>query len=79
MAGTKPATSKALTASEVCDLFLSHSEREHEPDTFICHKRYLQSFCDRCGHLKTTDLIPFHLTAWLDANPGWKGGVTAFP
>lgn len=71
MAGTKPAAPKSLTAAEVCDLFLRHSEREHEAATFAWHKHYLQSFCDRCGHLKAADLIPFHLTAWLDANK-WK-------
>jgi integrase len=74
MAGTKPAAPKSLSVSEVCDLFLRHSEREHTPETFAWHKRYLQSFCDRCGHLRAVDLIPFHLTTWLDANPGWKGG-----
>jgi len=71
MAGTTPATPKTLTAAEVCDLFLRHSEQEHEAETFQWHKRYLQSFCDRCGHLKSTELIPFHLTSWLDAND-WK-------
>src|SRR5262249_3515686 len=45
--------------------------KEHEPETFDWHRHYLQSFCDRCGHLKAGDLIPFHLTSWLDANK-WK-------
>lgn len=54
MAGTRPAAPKSLTAAEVCDLFLRHSEREHEAATFAWHKHYLQSFCDRCGHLKAT-------------------------
>jgi integrase len=71
MSGTRPAAPKSLTTAEVCDLFLRHSEKEHEPDTFDWHKYYLQSFCDRCGHLKSADLIPFHLTSWLDANK-WK-------
>ncbi len=71
MAGTRPAAPKSLLTSEVCDLFLLHSEKEHEPETFDWHKRYLQSFCDRCGHLKSSDLIPFHLTSWLDHNK-WK-------
>jgi len=71
MAGSKPAPPKTRLASEVCDLFLRHSEREHAPETFDWHRYYLQSFCDRCGHLKAADLIPFHLTTWLDAND-WK-------
>src|SRR5262249_43958360 len=28
-------------------------------------------FCDRCGHLRAADLIPFHLTSRLDAHK-WK-------
>jgi integrase len=71
MTGTKPVAPKSLTTEEVCDHFLRHSEREHEPETFDWHKHYLQSFCDRCGSLKSCDLIPFHLTSWLDANE-WK-------
>lgn len=71
MSGTRPIAPKSLIASEVCDLFLRHSEKEHKAETFDWHKRYLQSFSDRCGHLKTVDLIPFHLTSWLDAQ-GWK-------
>ena len=71
MAGTAPAKQTVLTAAEVCDLYLQHSQREHEPDTFVWHKRYLQKFCDRLGHVKTSDLIPFHLTSWLDFQK-WK-------
>lgn len=55
---------------ELCQL--THSQREHEPDTFAWHKGYLQKFCDRYGRMQASDLIPFHLTAWLDAYPGWK-------
>ena len=55
MAGTQPVAPSTLTAAEICDLFLRHSEKEHEPDTFAWHKHYLQSFCDRCGHQKASD------------------------
>lgn len=71
MTGVAPAKPSALTAAQVCDLYLQFSKGEHEPDTFAWHERYLQKFCDRCGHLKAADLIPFHLTSWLDAQK-WK-------
>ena len=73
MAGNKPVSKETLTAARICDLFLDHSEKEHEASTYEWHKTYLQRFCDRFGKLKTSDLIPFHLTTWLDANPAWKG------
>jgi hypothetical protein len=69
MAGLKPAGPATRSVAEVSDLFLQHSEREHSADTFCWDKRYLQSFCDRFGHLMATDLIPFHLTSWLDSHP----------
>ncbi len=72
MAGSKPARQEDRSVAEVCDLYLVHSEREHEPSTFAWHKHYLQLFCDRRGKLKAAGLIPFHLTAWLDAHPDWK-------
>ena len=73
MAGTRPAKKHRLTAAQVCDLYLVHSEKEHEPATFSWHKTYLQPFCDTYGRFDPADLIPFHLTAWLDAHPTWKG------
>lgn len=71
MAGTKPAKRSAFTASQVCDLYLVHSEKEHQAETFAWQKRYLQRFCDRLGTVKAADLIPFHLTSWLDSQK-WK-------
>src|SRR4051794_19322792 len=38
-AGTQRAKPSALTADEVCDLFLRHSEKEHAAATFEWHKR----------------------------------------
>lgn len=73
MAGFRPVKADLPTAQHVCDLYLQHSEREHEPSTFQWHLAYLQRFCDRYGRMKPSDLIPFHLTAWLDAHPRWKG------
>jgi integrase len=73
MAGTTPVKPTARTAEQVCDLYLQHSATEHEADTFAWQKRYLQAFTDRLGRVKAADLIPYHLTSWIDAHPGWKG------
>jgi hypothetical protein len=56
MAGAKPAARTILSVAELSDLYLRHSEREHEPDAFNWHQRYLQSFCDRFGLSKAADL-----------------------
>jgi len=72
MAGSRPTSKEPLTASQVCDLYLVHSEKEHEKSTFEWHTTYLQAFCDRLGTIKAADLIPFHLTSLLAAHPTWK-------
>lgn len=63
----------AFSVAEICDLFLSWSERHNEPSTFAWYKDYLQSFCDHCGKLTAVELKPFHVTQWLDAHDGWAG------
>ena len=73
MAGLQPAKPKSLSVAELCDVYLRHSEREHTPETFAWHKIYLQSFVNRHGLSKAVDVIPFHVTAWLNAHPKWKG------
>lgn len=70
--GSLPAAA-ALTVAAACDLFLDHSKRHNEPDTFENYRHFLQSFCDRYGRVAAADLKPFHVTRWLDANPSWKG------
>lgn len=73
MAGTQPAH-EPKSVEQVCDLYLAHSKEEHEDSTFKWHETFLQRFCDRFGTIQSADLIPFHLTTWLDANKQWKGG-----
>lgn len=72
MAGNRPAKREPLTSSQVCDLYLAHSHKEHEKSTFEWQTTYLQAFCDRLGTIRSADLIPFHLTSFLDAHPKWK-------
>src|SRR5947207_15914494 len=62
-----------MTVAAVCDLFLDHSEKHHQPDTFGLYRYYLQDFCDTHGRRMAVELKPFHVTRWLDAHPKWKG------
>jgi integrase len=45
----------------------------HEVRTYWWYKGYLQSFCDKYGHVKVGELIPHHITTWLNDHPGWNG------
>ncbi len=65
--------SGAILTAQVCDLFLSHSERHNEPATFRWYRHFLQSFCTIHGRTPAADLKPIHVTRWLDAHD-WKGG-----
>jgi integrase len=65
-------TASAHTVASVCDFFLDLANRTWERSTFALHQNYLQRFCDRFGHIHVTELKPFHMTQWLDANAGWK-------
>lgn len=62
----------ALKVAHVCDLFLTHSERHHDPATFGWYRKYLQSFCDTCGAVGALDVRPYHVSRWLDGHPGWQ-------
>jgi len=62
-----------ILTAQVCDLFLSHSERHNEQATFAWYRHFLQSFCGLYGRLPAAGLKPIHVTRWLDANT-WKGG-----
>jgi hypothetical protein len=64
---------RTLTAAKCCDLFLNHSQKHNTPQTYGWYKGYLQSFCDLFGSVPALDLKPFHVTRWLDQNPGWQG------
>jgi integrase len=64
---------RTLTAAKCCDLFLNHSQKHNATQTYGWYKGYLQSFCDLFGSVPALDLEPFHVTRWLDRNPGWQG------
>lgn len=64
--------SDKITVALLCDLFLDHSSKNHEPETYELCRYYLQSFCDEYGKSLAAELKPFHVARWLDANPTWK-------
>lgn len=61
-----------LKIADVCDLFLDWSKTHNSQRTYDWYREYLQSFCDRYGHLPALDLKPLHVTKWLDGHPKWK-------
>lgn len=65
--------SDEIPTAQVCDLFLSHSERHNERATYLWYKHFLQSFSTLYGRTAAHELKPIHVSKWLDANT-WKGG-----
>jgi integrase len=63
-----------LTVARLADEFLKWSEKHNSPETFDWHKVFLQNFCDAHGRRLAAEVIPYHVTTWLDQNPSWKGG-----
>jgi integrase len=65
-------TPARLTVAEAFDAFLDWASREKKPATFEHYRYFLQSFADTGVKAKAvTDLIPHHLTRWLQAH-GWN-------
>lgn len=61
-----------LTAAEAFDGFLEWAGREKKPATYEHYRFFLQSFIDTgIGHKPVSDLIPHHLTRWLQTH-GWN-------
>jgi hypothetical protein len=63
---------------QLCGKFLLHSQKHNEPGTHAWYKEYLDDLCGfvheeagLLGALPAAALKPFHVTAWLDAHPGW--------
>jgi len=68
------ASNSALTAAQVCDLFLEWCKRHNEPVTYDFYKKFLQDFCDLYGAVRALEVKPFHVTRWLDHHAGWADG-----
>lgn len=75
-------SSSALTAHEVCDLFLDHVQRHKKASTYGWYVNHLQGFSDHHGRILARAIKPLHVTGWLDAHPTWgpstrRGAITA--
>jgi len=66
--------SEVLTVAIICDKFLDFSLKHNTPETFAFYKRFIQSFCDHCGHVLAHEVIKHHVTQWLDKHPSWTTG-----
>ena len=64
--------SHEIAVALLCDLFLDHSKKHHEPATFEHYQYFLQSFCVSHGKMIAADIRPFHVTRWLDQHTDWK-------
>ena len=74
-AGRKLPEAETLRVATVCDLFLDYSQKHHDAG----HLPRLQGLPAGLSATCTArcwrqDLKPLHVTRWLDAHPGWKGG-----
>jgi integrase len=72
----------SLHAVTVIDLLLDWCQKHREERTYQWYLDYLQSFAKTLPYgLLVTDLKPYHVEGWLDANPGWttgrRGAITA--
>ncbi|MDB5306888.1 MAG: site-specific integrase [Gemmataceae bacterium] len=61
-----------LVVAVLCDLFLEHSHKHHDPETYRLYKLYLDRFCGAYGRQPAAGVKPFHVTRWLDNHPTWK-------
>lgn len=58
-----------VTAAGAFDAFLEWAQREKKPATYEHYRYFLQSFTDTgIGTKPVSELIPHHLTKWLQAN-----------
>lgn len=76
--GPAPSPPAALSVAQVCDLFLAHSQAHNDPGTYKWYKSFLDDLCNhrdtqagQLGLLPAAELLPKHVSAWLDAHGGW--------
>ena len=49
----------------ICESFLEWSRRHHAADTYRNYQFYIQSFCEKSGYVRVSELKPYHVTRWL--------------
>jgi integrase len=67
-----------LTVAAVIDLYLEHAKSKYAARSLDERRIILQAFAEAHGFRTANerDAKPFHLTAWLDANPQWQSEWT---
>ncbi len=60
------------TFRKIGDLYLGFVERTMAPSTFQNKLFCLRQFREHVGKMKVQELRPHHVSAWLDASPGWN-------
>ncbi len=61
---------------KLADLFIDQSLRVNKPTTSKMHRLFLQSFRDRIGRKRVSDLKVHHVSEWIAAKTTW-GSSTA--
>src|SRR5438132_8895935 len=61
----KPAEKQALTAADVCTLFLDTSKTDNALSTYEWYRHFVESFSRKHGRVRIRDLEPFHVTNWI--------------
>jgi len=56
----------------ILDDFLTWTEENQAPKTFIQYNDFIQSFASKYGRMECGDLNPSHVTAWLTSHKGWN-------
>src|SRR4051812_4246651 len=49
-----------ITVAELCERFLDHSDKNHEPQTYRGYRYYLKAFCKAYGGLLACEVKPYH-------------------
>lgn len=74
----EPENVHRYSIGKIADMFLDHSQKHHDPDTYKHYKCMLNRFCAHVGKgKKVADLKPFHVTSYCDAYRHWSESTRA--
>lgn len=64
------------TVQQIVDVYLRLGTVGHDPRAAADRKTILDDFCGRFGHVKVSEIKPFHATLWISEHPAWKSDWT---
>jgi integrase len=64
------------TVASTIETYLASARKRYGERTLYERTHYLQAFAEAHGWRRVADCLPYHLTAWIDANPQWKSDWT---